>query len=33
MTLNKNISKLDECILIYQSPTGLFEKRVDLLKV
>ena len=33
MTINKKISNLTECILIHQSPTGLFEKRVDLLKV
>ena len=32
-TLGKKISNLDNCILIYQSITGIFEKRIDLLKV
>ena len=33
MRVNKKISNLDECILIYQSPAGLYERKVDLLKV
>ncbi|MGI5066435.1 type II CRISPR RNA-guided endonuclease Cas9 [Treponema putidum] len=32
-TLGKKISNLDSCILIYQSITGIFEKRIDLLKI
>lgn len=32
-TLGKKISNLDNCILIYQSITGIFEKRIDLLKI
>lgn len=31
MLLSKGIDKLDECILVNQSVTGLFEKEVDLL--
>lgn len=30
MKLSKEISKLNSCTLIYQSPTGLFEKEIDL---
>lgn len=30
MKLSKEISKLNSCILVYQSPTGLFEKEIDL---
>ena len=29
--MNKNITDNNECKLIYQSPTGLYEKTVDLL--
>nr|WP_256481907.1 Cas9 endonuclease PAM-interacting domain-containing protein [Treponema sp. OMZ 787] len=32
-TLGKKISNLDNCILIYQSITGVFEKRINLLKI
>ncbi|WP_367618080.1 Cas9 endonuclease PAM-interacting domain-containing protein [Treponema denticola] len=32
-TLGKKISNLDNCILICQSITGIFEKRIDLLKI
>ena len=31
--IGNKISSLDNCILIYQSITGIFEKRIDLLKV
>ena len=33
MTINKNITSYDECILINQSITGLYENRIDLLQV
>ena len=29
----KKVSNLDSCILIYQSVTGIFEKKIDLLKI
>ena len=32
-TINKVISKSEECILIHQSAAGLFEAEIDLLKV
>ena len=31
--INKKISECDECILIHQSITGMYERRIDLLKV
>lgn len=31
MRINKEITKANECILIHQSVTGIFEKRIDLL--
>ena len=31
--LNKNITNLQQCILINQSPTGVFEQEVDLMKL
>ena len=33
MRLNKKISECNECVLIHQSVTGMFERRIDLLKV
>lgn len=33
MLINKKITDFEECILIHQSPTGLFERRVDLLRI
>ena len=33
LTISKNISNVNEILLISQSPTGLFEKRIDLLTV
>ena len=33
MTLNKKISECNECILIHQSVTGMYERRIDLLRV
>ena len=32
-TLNKKISEYKECILIHQSVTGMYERRIDLLSV
>ena len=32
-TINKKLSICEECILIHQSPTGLFQAEIDLLKV
>ena len=32
-TINKKLSICEECILIHQSPTGLFRAEIDLLKV
>ena len=32
-TMGKKVSNLNSCILIYQSVTGIFEKRIDLLKI
>ena len=31
MLINKEITKANECILIHQSVTGIFEKRINLL--
>jgi len=33
MTMGKKVSNRNSCILIYQSVTGIFEKRIDLLKL
>lgn len=33
MLINKKVTELKECILISQSPTGLYEKKVDLLRI
>ena len=33
LKINNNITKLKECILINQSPTGVFEQEVDLMKL
>ena len=33
MLINKKITDLKECILIHQSPTGLYERKVDLLQI
>lgn len=33
MQLNKKISQCNECVLIHQSITGMYEKRIDLLTV
>lgn len=33
MRINKKISECSECILIHQSITGMYERRIDLLKV
>ena len=31
--INKEVTSYKECELIYQSPAGLYERKVDLLKV
>ena len=31
--LNKKISECKECILIHQSVTGMYERRIDLLNI
>ncbi|QEJ94056.1 type II CRISPR RNA-guided endonuclease Cas9 [Treponema phagedenis] len=33
MKISNNISNLKQCILIHQSPTGVFEQQIDLLKI
>ena len=33
LTINKKISECSECILIHQSITGMYERKIDLLKV
>ena len=33
MKINKNITDAKECFLINQSVTGLYENRIDLLRV
>ena len=33
VTWNTNISNVKQCILINQSPTGIFEQEVDLMKL
>ena len=33
LKISNNITKLKECILINQSPTGVFEQEVDLMKL
>ena len=33
MLMSKNITDANECILINQSVTGLYENRIDLLRV
>ena len=33
LVLNSNISELDEVLLINQSPSGIYEKRIDLLRL
>jgi len=32
-TLNKKISESKECILIHQSVTGMYERKIDLLSI
>lgn len=33
MKVNKRISECKECILIHQSVTGMYERRIDLLSI
>ena len=33
LTINKKISECSECILIHQSITGMYERKIDLLKI
>lgn len=33
MLINKKISELKECVIIHQSPAGLYERKVDLLQI
>ena len=33
LVLNSNISELDEILIINQSPSGIFEKQIDLLRL